>query len=113
MNKRWTSMLAWLMVTVFALAVPALAAKGGGGNQGDGAQSGWSDKADMSKGQEKGDGNRDRLEKSRQDRSDDASGLSKQREKKLEQERKEAGQGSETGQEKRAEHSRKWWRFWE
>ena len=103
MQERTMGWLVWMVVILFALAVPAWAAKGGGGKQGGGSDSGWSDKADRQSGKDKHEYEQEREQERRHEQGD----------RKMEQERKELGKGSETGQRQREEHSRKWWRFWD
>lgn len=122
MKKHLPCVMAGLLVMLFAMSLPALAAKGEGGRKSGSTDSGWSSQDDRQKSkepyqqqqkQEKGAKQPEKLDADDQGPSAQGSGVGKQRDKKMEQERTEAGKGSETGQQKRAEHSRKWWRFWE
>ena len=124
MNRYSLHGLVWLVVLFFSLSMPALAAKGGGGNSKGHSGNGSIGKSEKEMNKEKleheyqsqhekGDKKLKKQEKSEKGKSDEASGLNKQSEKKMEQERKEEGKGSETGQKMREEHSRKWWKFWE
>jgi hypothetical protein len=121
MKKGMMGLLVWLVVLLFALTMPVLAAPGGGNKAGRSADdSGLDQSRQMSKEkyeyqhqQEKGEKELGKSTPSDQDKPADASGLARQSDKKMEQERKELEKGSETGQQKREERSRKWWRFWE
>ena len=71
------------------------------------------DEAKKTKNKKNEESQKNEIADSDKNKSDEATGLTKQRERKMEQEHKELGKGSETGQQKREEHSRKWWKFWE